>query len=183
MSSTTPHPASISAPPRAREPDRRQGSGRRARPRSGALVALASLALSFGCGDDDTKIDDGAAGAAGQVGGGGSSGNGGSAGSGTAGNAGNAGSGGSGAGGGGNVPANCQLPSDPFAWPAPASVAVPEHESVKTALELPNDAFFSLPQGNFLEEVSWVKFIVPASDPTKIYFQDSASYPFHYEFA
>src|SRR5688572_23942407 len=106
MSSTTPSPASIPAPLAGREPDRRCAPLRRAPlPRARSLVALASLALSFGCGGDDTKIDDGAAGAAGQVGGGGSSGNGngGSSGSGTAGNAGNGGS--SGAGGGGNVPA------------------------------------------------------------------------------
>jgi hypothetical protein len=182
MSSTTPSPASTPAPPAGREPDRRCAPLRRAPlPQAGALVALASLALSFGCGGDDTKIDDGASGAAGQVGGGGSSGNGGSSGSGTAGNAGSGGS--SGAGGGGDVPANCQLPSDPFEWPAPASVDVPEHESVKTAIELPIDSFLSLPQGDFLDGVSWVKFIVPASDPSQIFFQDSAAYPFHYEFA
>jgi hypothetical protein len=179
-----PSPASITAPPRGREPDRRcVPSHRAALVRPGALVALASLAFAFGCGGDRTEIDEGASGAAGQVGGGGSSGNGGSAGSGTAG-VGSAGNGGSsGNGGGSNLPDNCQLPSDPFAWPAPASVDVPEHESVKSALELPYDVFLSLPEGDFQQGVSWVKFIVPASDPSQIYFQDSATYPFHYEFA
>ncbi|HTV25193.1 MAG TPA: hypothetical protein VMG12_41150, partial [Polyangiaceae bacterium] len=187
MSSTSSFLPSISASPAEREPDRRRALGRRtALPRPGALVALASLAFAFGCGSDRTDVDQGSSGSAGQVGNGGSSGNGngGSSGSGTAGSAGTAGNGGSaGNGGGSNVPDNCQLPGDAFAWPAPASVDVPAHESWKSQLELPNDAFFSLPQGDFLEEVRWVKFIVLASDPSQIYFQDATAYPFHYEFA
>ena len=125
-------------------------------------------------------MDEGSSGTGGQVGNAGSS-NGGSSGNGTAGTAGSGGN--SGNDGGQNVPDDCQLPSDPFAWPAPASVDVPEHASLKTALEVPNDLFFSLPQGDFLQEVRWVKFIVLASDPSQIYFQDAATYPFHYEFA
>lgn len=185
MSSTIPSPATIPAPLAAREPARRCVPCRRATlTRARALVALASLSLAFGCGSDRTHVDEGMSGAAGQVGNAGSSGNGGSGGSGTAGNGGSAGSSGSGgAGGGSNVPDNCEQPSDPFAWPAPASVDVPEHVSLKTQLELPDDAFLSAPEGDFLEEVRWVKFVVPASDPSQIYFQDAATYPFHYEFA
>lgn len=129
------------------------------------------------------------AGAAGQVGGGGSNaGSGGRAGSagqpGGAGSAGAAGSSGAaGTGGSENQPADCTAPSDPLSWPEPASASVPADASWKGSLEIPNDSFFSLPQGDFLEEVRWVKFIVLASDPSQIYFQDALSSPFHYEFA
>ncbi len=142
-------------------------------------VALLILALAFGCGDDETKIVDGPAGAAGQVGVGGSS----SAGTGGGGSAGDAGSAGTAGGGGSsNQPSVCQAPSDPFAWPAPGSADVPADAAWKADLEVPTDAFFSLPQGG-QEDVRWVKFIVLASDPSRIYFHDATSYPFHYEFA
>lgn len=181
MSSMTTSSPSSPAPAAEREPRRTQP----ARPR--ALAALASLTLAFGCGGDRTYVDDGSSGNAGQVGNAGSSnGNGGSSGSGTAGSGGsaNAGSGGSAGGDGGtNIPDHCQLPGDPFTWATPASPEIPAHASLKTQLELPYDPFFSAPQGDFLQEVRWVKFIVLASDPGRIYFQDAAAYPFHYEFA
>ena len=62
-------------------------------------------------------------------------------------------------------------------------MSVPADASWKAELELPNDAFFSAPQGDFLEELRWVKFIVLAKDPGKVYFQNTATAPFHYEFA
>lgn len=168
--------------PSSRVTSSRVPSSRGPLARLGAVVALTSLSFAFGCGSDRTGIDPGASGAAGQVGGGGSSsGNGGSAGAGMAGSAGIGGS--AGGDGGSNVPEACAAPSDPFDWPAPASAEVPAHATLKTALELPNDAFLSQPQGDFLEEVRWVKFIVLASAPNQIYFQDAAAYPFHYEFA
>lgn len=186
MSRDSVHPSPSVAAPAALEP----GASRAVRspalvrgPRT--LVALLSLAFAFACGEDDTRFD-GAAGAAGEVGGGGS--NAGSAGlagqAGSAGSAGAASAGGApGSGGSPNQPAACTAPGDPLAWPAPASASVPADASWKNDLELPNDAFFSLPQGDFLEEVRWVKFIVLASDPSQIFFQDALGYPFHYEFA
>jgi hypothetical protein len=148
------------------------------------LVALLSLACAFACGGDDTHGDDAPAGAAGQVGGGGSA-NGGTGGvAGSAGQPGGAGNGGSaGSGGSSNEPASCRAPTDPFDWPEPASVSVPADASWKGDLAIPNDEFFSAPQGDFQEAVRWVKFIVLASDPGKVYFQDALTEPFHYEFA
>jgi hypothetical protein len=187
MSRASVHSASFGVTPAALEPRATRavhGPAFVTRPRS--VVALLSLAFAFACGGDETHFENGAAGAAGQVGGGGSNaGSGGNAGrAGDAGSAGVAGSGGAaGAGGSPNQPDVCTAPSDPLSWPAPASVSVPAHASWKSGLEIPNDAFFSLPQGDFLEEVRWVKFIVLASDPSQIYFQDALAYPFHYDFA
>lgn len=157
----------------------------RALARQTPRVALLSLALSFGCGNGGTTIIESPAGAAGQVGGGGSAGGGaGGGGAGAAGSAGSAGAAGSGSGGSSSTPpADCQAPSDDFAWPAPGSVEVPADASWKAALELPYDPFLSLPQGDFQQEVRWVKFIVLASEPSRIYFHDATTYPFHYEFA
>jgi len=47
--------------------------------------------------------------------------------------------------------------------------------------EYPLDPFIAYPQAG--EGVQWVKFTVLADDPTKVYFQDSQTYPFHGPFA
>lgn len=60
---------------------------------------------------------------------------------------------------------------------------VPEHVSWKSQLQLPNDDFFWTPQSGSVEDLRWAKFIVLASEPEQIYFQDARAYPFHYEFA
>jgi hypothetical protein len=89
-----------------------------------------------------------------------------------------------GGGSGGDASAvACELASESFAWPEGDSTPVPPHESWKSRVEIPMDSFFSSRQGDSLEGMSWIKFIVLASDPDAIYFQDSARDPFHYEFA
>jgi Pyruvate phosphate dikinase, AMP/ATP-binding domain/PEP-utilising enzyme, mobile domain len=153
----------------------------------GPFVALVCLAFAFGCGDDETRMSDGP-GAAGQVGSAGSAGSAGGSTSGSGGSGGSAGAAGgsggaAGSGGSSNQSSSCQAPSEAFDWPAPVSASVPADASWKADLALPNDDFFSLPEGDFLEEVRWTKFIVLASEPSKVYFQNATSDPFHYEFA
>lgn len=50
---------------------------------------------------------------------------------------------------------------------------------------LPDDPFVHGPDGGELNRPlpSWVKFAVLECDPSTVYFQDSRSYPFHYDFA
>jgi Pyruvate phosphate dikinase, AMP/ATP-binding domain len=51
----------------------------------------------------------------------------------------------------------------------------------KNQIVLPNESFRSASSSS--NEVRWVKFAILASDPTKVFYQDSVRYPFHYEFA
>src|SRR5690606_37930997 len=50
----------------------------------------------------------------------------------------------------------------------------------KNELVFPNEPFRSAGSGN---EVRWVKFAILRADPTRVYYQDSTKFPFHYEFA
>ena len=150
-----------------------------------ALLLGASLLWS--CGGNDRTDVGGVSGSGGQVG---------VAGSGTGGGAGapnggdgsgpgrgtGGGTGGS-AGGGSGEPTVCLAPTDPFAWPTPRTFEVPASESWKADLELPNDPFLS--QATGFDDPRWIKFIALASEPGKIYFQNSslAELAFHYEFA
>lgn len=91
------------------------------------------------------------------------------------------------AGGGGadaDVPPRCVSAAEPFTWPVPTEdVTTPPHASWKHDLDLPAEPFLSPYVGEGLDEVRWIKFTVLLRDPTEVYFQDSAVYPFHYEFA
>jgi hypothetical protein len=81
-------------------------------------------------------------------------------------------------------PADCIAPGEPFEWPAPtAPIVIDADPAWKNEIDLPWDPFLSPRAGNGDDEVVWVKFIVLLRDPTKVYFQDSAAYPFHYDFA
>ena len=51
----------------------------------------------------------------------------------------------------------------------------------KNQITFPNEAFRSPPASS--PDVRWVKFAILTSDPTRVFFQDTAKYPFHYEFA
>lgn len=56
----------------------------------------------------------------------------------------------------------------------------------KNGLRLPDDPFANEPPtpaafGN--ENARWVKFAILLDDPTRVWFQDSAKYPFHYDYA
>lgn len=87
--------------------------------------------------------------------------------------------------GGGDTgePSLCLAPSDPFAWPASQTHELPASAVWKADVELPNDAFFS--QASGLDDPRWIKFVALASEPGKLYFQNSSlpEYAFHYEFA
>lgn len=114
---------------------------------------------------------------------------------GQAGGAGKAGAGGGAAGQGGSGEpggqagastgtGECVLPEAPFAWPVePEPVEVPEHPTWKTEVELPGDPFLYQPTSFTPDQVLWVKFLVLLRDPERVYFQDSNTYPLHYDFA
>lgn len=52
----------------------------------------------------------------------------------------------------------------------------------KNQVFFPEEAFQSGFDGG-LETVRWVKFAILLDDPTRVWFQDSSKYPFHYDFA
>jgi hypothetical protein len=150
-----------------------------------ALLLGASVLWS--CGGNDRTDVGGVSGTGGQVGvaGSGTGGGGGTPNGGNGPGPGGMGGGGTGgsAGGGTGEPTLCLAPSDPFAWPTPQTFAVPASESWKADLALPNDPFLS--QGTGFDDPRWIKFIALASEPGKIYFQNSSlsELAFHYEFA
>ncbi len=51
----------------------------------------------------------------------------------------------------------------------------------KNTIDFPDDPFRV--QGTSSSNPDWVKFTILLCDPTKVYFQDSVQYPFHYDFA
>ncbi|MCP4847157.1 MAG: hypothetical protein GY899_04325 [Verrucomicrobiaceae bacterium] len=61
-------------------------------------------------------------------------------------------------------------------------VIVP-NESWKNELTLPEEAFLSENLGESFVTVKWVKFVMIIDDCTRVYFQDSSKYLFHYNFA
>ncbi len=70
---------------------------------------------------------------------------------------------------------------DPFSWPVPTeSVPITPSPSWKNQLAGVEDPFLSPPAG---DAPRWVKFAVLLRDPSRVYFQDSAAYGFHYDFA
>jgi hypothetical protein len=153
-------------------------TARRLQRRAWHTALLASL-LTPGCGgDDQTRVSTGLSGAGGQVAGGGSSGDAGSGGS-----SGNANAGTSSGGGGGGAVGLCLGADEALVWPEPRAETVPPDSVWKSDISLPNDPFFSLPLGDVLDEVRWVKFTILPTDPDTIYFQDSRRFLFHFDFA
>ena len=53
----------------------------------------------------------------------------------------------------------------------------------KNQIALIEEPFRNQPQGFSLTAPRWVKFAIVYGDPPRVYFQDSAKRPFHYEFA
>lgn len=144
-----------------------------ARRRLGLGLGGLSLLCAVGCsGEDRTAVDRGTSGAGG-------SGMGGSSGEGAAGGTGASG----GSGGSTGEPSACVSVDDAFAWPQAESATVPAHESWKATLSVTEDPFLSMPEGGDSGSVRWVKFIVLTGSPGDVYFQDTAAYPFHYDFA
>ena len=58
-----------------------------------------------------------------------------------------------------------------------------EADDWKNEIHFPTDAFLSLPSEVFGADFRWIKFAILLNDPTKVYYQDSAKYDFHYDFA
>src|SRR5688572_27873491 len=53
----------------------------------------------------------------------------------------------------------------------------------KNEIHFPQDGFLSEPSGLFGADFRWVKFAIMLNEPHRVYFQDSARYDFHYDFA
>ncbi|EDY84873.1 Pyruvate phosphate dikinase, PEP/pyruvate binding domain protein [Verrucomicrobiia bacterium DG1235] len=56
-------------------------------------------------------------------------------------------------------------------------------DSWRLEVDFRNEELFSIPSGSGSVQLSYVKFTIFTSDLSKVYFQDTERYPFHYEFA
>lgn len=71
--------------------------------------------------------------------------------------------------------------NDPFEWPVDQrTVTITPHATWKNQVSTSDDPFLS---GWSPDQVRWIKFAILLEDPTRVYFQDSNAYQFHYEFA
>jgi hypothetical protein len=61
--------------------------------------------------------------------------------------------------------------------------AIAPNQSWKNELTLPEEPFLSESLGESFVTVKWVKFVIVIDDCTRVYFQDSSKYLFHYNFA
>lgn len=67
-----------------------------------------------------------------------------------------------------------------FTWPVEtAPIAITAHESWKERIEYWNDPFIF----NEYDRVGWVKFTVLVGDPSRVIFQNSHTYSYHFDFA
>lgn len=64
-----------------------------------------------------------------------------------------------------------------------ANVPITAADDWKNQIHFPNDPFLSAFTGHPGDAVRWVKFAIRLNEPTRVYYQDSGKYPFHYEFA
>lgn len=72
---------------------------------------------------------------------------------------------------------------DDFTWPVETeTVTITPSVYWKNEVDFPNDEFANS-LGTGYDTSSWIKFAVIMKDPTKVYFQDSRKYLFHYDFA
>ncbi|MFO0746676.1 MAG: PEP/pyruvate-binding domain-containing protein [Myxococcota bacterium] len=87
----------------------------------------------------------------------------------------------------GDVPsdATSDAPDVPVtSWPWPAeSITVAPSAHWKADLGFPEETFRAAPVIYDPPQPTWVKFVVLTGDPTRIFFQESTTYPFHYDFA
>ncbi len=86
----------------------------------------------------------------------------------------------------GEALAGCPPDATSFSWPVPPStVSITSDASWKHNVNFPGDSFRSYSvggtagQGGFV----YIKFSIFVSDPEVVYFQNSKTYPFHYDFA
>jgi hypothetical protein len=72
-----------------------------------------------------------------------------------------------------------------FSWPVDTyPVPITPSDAWKNAIQYPDDPFLSVQDyNNPQSSVRWIKFSVLMHDPTKVYYQDSSTYPFHAPFA
>ncbi len=71
----------------------------------------------------------------------------------------------------------------PFEWPVETEpFELAENEAYQNTV-MPDDNIVAQTQWGANNPMRWVKFSILMSDPTKVYFQDSDAYPFHYDFA
>ncbi len=82
-----------------------------------------------------------------------------------------------------DVDANPSCNADePFEWPAETEdVPITPSSAWKNQVSAHDDPFLAAPTD--VDSVRWIKFAVLVKDPTKVYFQDSSAYAFHYDFA
>jgi hypothetical protein len=73
----------------------------------------------------------------------------------------------------------------PFTWPLPTGpVSITPSPDWKNRVAFPDDPFLVRDyDGNYRPLPGFVKFAVLVRDPTKVYFQNGATFKFHYEFA
>jgi len=77
-------------------------------------------------------------------------------------------------------PVTCQA-NVPFQWPVVTEpVTITPNGAWKNQVASADDAFLS---GWSPEPIRWIKFAILMKDPSKVYFQDSSTYEFHYDFA
>lgn len=67
----------------------------------------------------------------------------------------------------------------PYRFFVPVTAGRQDSDDWKNELLFPEERFLSAAG----QELQWVKFAILLDDPTRVYFQDSAKYPFHYDFA
>ncbi len=73
------------------------------------------------------------------------------------------------------------LATEPFTWPVTQEpVAITPNAAWKNQVSTSDDPFLS---GWSPDEIRWIKFAILLKDPTKVYFQNSNEYQFHYDFA
>jgi hypothetical protein len=60
---------------------------------------------------------------------------------------------------------------------------IAEEDDWKNQIQDHGDPFLSAPADRPWEQSRWIKFVILLDEPDQVYFQDSAKYVFHYEFA
>ncbi len=77
-----------------------------------------------------------------------------------------------------------ELPdAGPFTWPWPLEpVEVAPHVSWKSRIVFPEEPYAALATSYDPPSPRWIKFTVLTADPTRVFFQNSQSLPFHYDF-
>ena len=76
------------------------------------------------------------------------------------------------------------IASDPFQWPVETGpVTITASATWKNQVSTSDEPFLSPRTQWDNDEIRWIKFAVLTEDPSKVYFQDSSTLTFHYDFA